>query len=324
LSGLSVPQTKDKDKIKIKTKENFFKSYSLDSLQNVSMVVGSESLTRFPADASCKIIYEQDSSENSFKSFPLISKDFHCPYNKSMRKETFEHKGLKLAGVWHEAGSEGAPAAVISHGFAGSKDSEKWKRVCEGLAAAGISAFRFDHSGIGESEGKFEDIALTGRAAELVAAAKFIAGRFGACGIALIGSSFGGLTALAAADAARPFCSVICATPFNFDFFPRLGPEYSRDGDYINLGDGTRVKRALETDAAGHDIPAMCARASRLLVCHGSDDELIPCEHAERIHARAGEPKKIEIIPGADHAFTRPEHREIFLSLCLDWIKRFA
>jgi len=241
-----------------------------------------------------------------------------------MEKMSFEHGGLRLAGAWHEAGSAGAPAAVISHGFAGSKDSEKWTLVCEGLAAAGISSFRFDHSGIGESEGKFEDITLTGRATELESAAGFVRERFGVRGIALIGSSFGGLTALAAAETARPFCSVICATPFNFDFFPRLGPEYSRDGDYINLGDGTRVKRALETDAAGHDIPAMCARASRLLTCHGSDDELIPSWYAERIHALAAEPKRLEIVPGADHAFTRHEHREIFLSLCLDWIKRFA
>jgi hypothetical protein len=40
------------------------------------MVVGSESLTRFPADASCKIIYEQDSNEmppavqGNFEKFP--------------------------------------------------------------------------------------------------------------------------------------------------------------------------------------------------------------------------------------------------------------
>jgi hypothetical protein len=40
------------------------------------MVVGSESLTRFSADASCKIVYEHDSTENPFSNiFSLIRAD---------------------------------------------------------------------------------------------------------------------------------------------------------------------------------------------------------------------------------------------------------
>lgn len=237
-------------------------------------------------------------------------------------KVRFGCGGLKLAGVFHRAAGDPSRAAVISHGFAGAKDSDKWIFVSQSLAAEGIPVFRFDYSGLGESEGAFEDVTLTGRIAELRAALKFTCEYFGVEALAIIGSSFGGVAALYAANEPGVACTVISATPVDFEFF--RGIENTReDADgLLDLG-GMKVKRALIDDVNTYEVAAQTARVSKLLVVHGAQDELVPPEHAREIFERAREPKELLMVDGADHAFTRQVHRDVFLRRTLEWLRRF-
>ncbi|KAG2241187.1 hypothetical protein Bca52824_096829, partial [Brassica carinata] len=59
----------------------------------------------------------------------------------------------KLVGLLHETGSR--EVVVLCHGFKSDKNNTILKNVAAALEKEGISAFRFDFSGNGESEGGF-------------------------------------------------------------------------------------------------------------------------------------------------------------------------
>ncbi|MFA6450003.1 MAG: alpha/beta fold hydrolase [bacterium] len=223
-----------------------------------------------------------------------------------------------LIGIYHEG--EGSPkaAVVISHGFAANKESDKWVYVSEGFAEAGISTLRFDHAGRGESDGLFEDVTLTGRIADLRAAVSFVGANKGIGRIALIGSSFGGDTALFVAADPGIACAAIIATPFSFDFM-----DEAETGDgYIEI-DGLRVKRGLKQDVAKYDIEAQAAKVSRLLIMHGTQDEVVPPSDALLIYESAAEPKQLEMIEGADHRFSQHTHRELMFDHIFEWFQKY-
>ncbi|RZC52960.1 hypothetical protein C5167_021388 [Papaver somniferum] len=62
--------------------------------------------------------------------------------------------GENLVGILHETGS--TKIVILCHGFQSSKDSRINRNLAEVLTKQGISAFRFDFSGNGESEGTFQ------------------------------------------------------------------------------------------------------------------------------------------------------------------------
>jgi uncharacterized protein len=237
-----------------------------------------------------------------------------------MIRVQFESRGIRLAGIYHPSEGGSSAVAVISHGFAANKDSEKWIYVCDGLADAGINSLRFDYAGCGDSGGLFEDVTLTGRIADLRAAVSFIRGEYGANRrVALIGSSFGGDSALYVASDPGIVCTAVIATPFTFDFVSET--EIGADGEYIEL-DGMRVKRGLLDDVAKYDVAKQVEKVSRLLVIHGTMDQVVPPSDARIIYDYAAEPKRLEMIQDADHRFSLQLHRDMMFDLILAWFRQ--
>jgi len=60
------------------------------------------------------------------------------------------------------------------------------------------------------------------------------------------------------------------------------------------------------------------------LLVHGDQDALVPVDHAHRVYACALNPRRLEIIPGADHRLTDPAHRRRAVQASLEWIGRFV
>jgi uncharacterized protein len=241
----------------------------------------------------------------------------------NVKEIEFESGATKLRGVLHAPMHAPAFCVVISHGIAGYGGSPKWQRIASGLARCGYPTFRFSHGGCGDSGGSFEETTLSGRILELRAAMDAMAEEIGAKAFALIGASFGGVASLYCASDSRVKCSMIAGTPSNFDFFKDMfiGSDIEKD-EKLSV-DGRQVNRAIIDDVAAYSVLDETAGLKRLLVLHGEKDELIPVSHADAIYARAAEPKKIAIIPGADHAFTNGEHHEIMLDYCIDWLQKF-
>jgi len=80
----------------------------------------------------------------------------------------------KLAGVIHHPSGKKRGCVITCHGLLSSKDSDKFITLGELFAEEGLTVLRFDFSGCGESEGRFEDTTITGRNEDLLAALSFM------------------------------------------------------------------------------------------------------------------------------------------------------
>ncbi|OEL31733.1 hypothetical protein BAE44_0007248 [Dichanthelium oligosanthes] len=86
---------------------------------------------------------------------PLVSsKDAPNPPAPEQRVVVANKHGENLVGVLHHAGSN--KVVVLCHGFVACKDDSIMIDLAAALTKQGISAFRFDFSGNGESEGEFQ------------------------------------------------------------------------------------------------------------------------------------------------------------------------
>ena len=212
----------------------------------------------------------------------------------------------------------GAPLVVTCHGFYSTKDSEKYLLVEERFSEAGLGVLRFDFRGCGESNGRFEDTTLSGRLRDLETILDFVKPYTGRVG--LLGSSFGGCVALiASAKREEVKATVTLSTsPHMEEVFEKVFEE----GGYSWV-EAFKGRRDFWEDLKNYNMEEIVGRVSHLLIIQGTLDELVPTSHAEELYNLARNPKKLEIIDGADHTFTDPKDREKAIDISLKWFKKY-
>ncbi len=206
------------------------------------------------------------------------------------------------------------PCVVLSHGLISSKESTKYVALSERFLAAGVASCRFDYHGCGESDGQIAETTLTIRLGNLSAIVEYVTGheRVDAARIGIIGSSFGGTTALVkAARDERIRCVSLWATPYRL--------EKEGDGSIDNVS----FKDDIYDDFRTYDILSEARGITHGLVIHGGKDETVPFEEGKTIYGSLREPKKLEILPNGDHIFSDPDDRELIFRLALDWFQEY-
>ncbi|MCF8031582.1 MAG: alpha/beta hydrolase [Desulfarculaceae bacterium] len=220
---------------------------------------------------------------------------------------------LTLAGRLHRPSGTPRALVIISHGLESSMASSKLTRLAQVLAEAGLMAFRFDHSGCGVSPGELSRTSLTVRRDELLAAAAALRSLEPGPPQVYMGSSFGGTTALLAADLEPPLCSLHWSTPWDFEpLFNTIANPPERP-----------PFRDLVRDVPRHDVEAVLARTGRACLVHGEQDEVVPVGQSIRALELLREPKELLVLPGADHRLSELADQEKAMQASLDWIERF-
>jgi dipeptidyl aminopeptidase/acylaminoacyl peptidase len=238
--------------------------------------------------------------------------------------------GFKLCGVLsNPAGNTKIPIITLCHGLSTSKDGRTYSRMEAMLNQKGISTFRFDFYGHGDSEGKFEDLTLS-EAINNVHKAIHVLKNSGYEKIGLMGSSFGGFASLIAASELPELICLALKSPVS-DYLGLLiakGQEIDiplwKDKGFIPVigsnGQSLKLNYSFYRDAEtikSYDaiekikIPAM--------IVHGDKDKTVPLEQSLQC-AQLMEDCRLEIIEGADHTYTQPRHFERMLSLILSFI----
>ena len=227
--------------------------------------------------------------------------------------------GIGLAAVLHlpqrpqAPGARRWPTVIAAHGLLSGKASEKYLRLAAAAAPHGIALCRFDFRGCGESGGALADSTLGDRLRDLQAVIAWVRRRPESDGrVALMGSSMGGFLSLWA-GAADPGIAAIAtwAAP------AALHEMLERPAEILAAGLGEPFLAELR---AGRMLEAP-EGVARVLVVHGDADAVVPVDHARRLWKRAADPKRLDVLAGADHSISDPAHRDRAVALTIDWAR---
>ena len=206
---------------------------------------------------------------------------------ENLEEVAFESEGLTLDGVWaHQPDPGGAPVLVYFHGNA--RNIDEYMRQFETYWSWGYETFIFDYRGFGKSEG---DADLPGIIADGAAAVEYVEQTTGrdASQIPFLGLSLGGSVAVHTASTHPP--SVLITE----DMFAS-GQKLINDGASLDLPGGWMLEEEWDNAAAASKVEVP------YLVIHGAADTFIDPSHGEVNYAAANDPKKLWLVPGADHA----------------------
>jgi dipeptidyl aminopeptidase/acylaminoacyl peptidase len=222
-------------------------------------------------------------------------------------------RGRRLAGVIGRPDA-GAPRAVVilAHGMLSGKNSPKHILLAQKLAALGIATLRFDFTSRYDSEGPVEEMTYTAQVGDLASAVEFARDAIGPVPAGLYGSSMGGAVVLLYAASGDRFgaLAVISAVGRPGDLWSawadadRLGRW--RESGWIDL-EGHRLPYSFYEDALRQDVIAAAGRVrAPLLLVHGARDAIVPVDQCRALHDAAPGPKRMVILPEADHRFSGP------------------
>ncbi|MBU0979180.1 MAG: alpha/beta fold hydrolase [Nanoarchaeota archaeon] len=233
--------------------------------------------------------------------------------------------GTKLCGILKEQSKD--KVVILCHGFSSSKDSSTYPRMQGMLAKRGISSFRFDFFGHGESEGKCEDITLSEGVRDLEAVIAFLESK-GFSKIALFGNSFGGMIVLLVASRHPELKAVVGRAPVS-SYIEKIVAQKSGEeiGEWKKKGymhylssDGTMHKLNLTflEDAehwSVHDVAPKIKPPT--LIIHGDKDDVVPVEQSIKSSGLIPD-CRLKVIKGTGHAFEG--HRQECLRMAIDFL----
>ena len=216
-------------------------------------------------------------------------------------------------------------------GFKSEMTSLKATALAEWAAHEARPMTRFDYSGHGRSEGRFEDGTLTRWLEE----AETIFEQHTRGHQILVGSSMGGFIALLLLKklieqkpvaAARIKALVLIAPAWDMTerlMKPRISAEARRQlkqtGVYLRpsaYGDGPYpITRQLLDDGANHQIGARSFDPGRPVhILHGLQDPDVPWEHTLDLVAHLDRDwTRVTAVPDGDHRLSRPEDLELLI-----------
>ena len=219
------------------------------------------------------------------------------------------------------------PAVVWLGGFRSDMRATKAAALDAWAARAGRRMVRFDYSGHGESEGRFEDGTISDWLADAEAV---LAAHAGAAPI-LVGSSMGGwIACLAARARARRGEGVggmvLIAPALDFtealmwgSFPPEIRETLEREGVWYRptayAPEPDPIRMRLIEDGRRHLLLGEAlAPGSPVHILQGMDDPDVPYGHALRILERLpAEGTRLTLIKDGDHRLSRPQDIDLLV-----------
>ena len=194
-------------------------------------------------------------------------------------------RGLTLAALL-EGERKDAPLVVMCHGYSSSKNGTSTEGLTAELIKRGLTTFRFDFTGNGESEGKLEQLTPLQGLDDLESAVSHL----GIKNFGLYGGSFGGHVALMYASKNAVVALALRAAVSDYSWVIKGKPSERREG-------WVRELEGLDLYEKASNISAP------VLIVHGGKDEIVPVEQSKKLFESLKGEKHLEIIKETSHQF---------------------
>lgn len=246
-----------------------------------------------------------------------------------MIQESFEieQAGLAIRGtVYRPARRQRVPAVLMLHGFTGNRVESGFMFVTLGraLAGRGLAAVAFDCRHSGESDGRFDQMLPTGELDDVLCVLRWLRARpfVDRSRLGVLGFSLGGLLAACAGARVEAFGAMALIAPTTVANLCRYIGRADEAG-VVTIGPHTLHPRFFD-DLKSLDPLADVVRNPRpTLVVQGTADTAVPpdvsASYARAVEA-AAMPLTVEMVEGADHAFTAPAARCSLVDVTTGWL----
>lgn len=247
-------------------------------------------------------------------------------------KLNFKNKQGDMLSARLEKPADGRPKAyaIFAHCFTCSKNLNAVITINRALTQSGFAVLRFDFTGLGESEGDFEDTNFSSNVEDLVSAYDYLQEKYAAPQL-LIGHSLGGAAVLMASLRIREVKAVVTigapASPEHLTrlFTHKLDEIQQRGEAEVKLsGRPFTIKKQFIDDLKdAHEQHAFKKINRPLLIFHSPIDEVVNIENAAEIYREALHPKSFISLDKADHLLTDKEDSLYVGNMIAAWVNRY-
>jgi putative redox protein len=245
------------------------------------------------------------------------------------QKLEFESNGLNLAGLLESPDEPIRAYVLFAHCFTCGKDVAAASRISRFLVQKGFAVFRFDFTGLGNSDGDFSNTNFSSNTEDLLAAVDFMREHFSAPEL-LIGHSLGGAAVLAMAGRVPEVKAVVTiGAPFEarhveHNFKAHLETIVETGQAQVTLGNRDfNIKKQFLDDIRNQSTVSINALSKALLVMHSPIDTTVAISEAEKIYTAAKHPKSFVSLDTADHLLSSVADSEYVAETIAGWASRY-
>ena len=250
--------------------------------------------------------------------------------NRSQHVAFQNAEGRELAGRL-ELPFSGKPRAyaLFVHCFTCGKDLKGPVEISRALTRHGIAVLRFDFTGLGQSEGAFEETTFCHNVSDIIAAANFLSSKHSAPAI-LIGHSLGGAAALIAAqelESVQAVCTIGAPADVTHvtHLFDAAKIEEQGSAEVDIGGRPFRISKPfLDVLESVQLLSNIASLKKALLILHSPLDETVSIDHARQLFDSAKHPKSFISLDQADHLISNPKDSHYSATLIAAWASRFV
>lgn len=241
----------------------------------------------------------------------------------------FTKQNLKLCGILNKVG--GDTCVIMCHGFCSNKNTKKHVLLAEKLAGLGVDSFRFDFRGHGESDGKFEEITISGEMEDLECALNLIQNK-NYKKIIITASSFaGGIASLIDYSVYKRVIALVLINPYlKYESGPlnkKLCNHIGNDLYEINnqRDEKVRLKEKILEEIETYK-PYKNLKSCKLpkLFIHGDADSVIPLNENSINSSKESQNSHLIVVKEGKHGLANtPEILDFTINEILKFIMRF-
>tara|TARA_Y100001980_G_C14556894_1_gene352549 strand:+ start:22449 stop:23663 length:1215 start_codon:yes stop_codon:yes gene_type:complete len=239
--------------------------------------------------------------------------------------------GLKLAAKI-DFPLVGDPKAFVlfAHCFTCSKNLKTVENISRALTQSDMAVFRFDFTGLGQSEGEFSKTNFSSNLDDLKKAYEYLENEHEAPKI-LVGHSLGGAAMLHVAGSMEKVEAIVTigapSTPAHVrKLFKGSQDEIEKTGKAeVDIGGRNfTIEKQLIEDLEKNDSKKIIhALKKPLLIMHSPQDSIVGIENAAEIYNAAMHPKSFVSLDGSDHLMTNTADSMYAGSIIAPWASRY-
>nr|MBI1232416.1 alpha/beta fold hydrolase [Cytophagales bacterium] len=251
-----------------------------------------------------------------------------------MKKERVNFKnrsGTTLSAfIYHPLDRQPRFYALFAHCFTCNKNLNAIQNICNTLSQTGVAVMSFDFTGLGSSEGDFEDTNFSSNVSDLLDASQFLADHYQAPSL-LVGHSFGGAAAIFAAHSLSAVKALVTiGSPSELNHISHLFEGHleaieEKGSSQVKIGGRPfNINHSFLQDLRENNLASTLNKLRKpILILHSPQDRIVDISHAAQLYGQAFHPKSFVSLDGADHLLSDSKDSEYAGEMISSWSKKY-